>query len=142
MVISNDSLAFESFQKLLLQPAANYISILDPVSLFFQTEEKLYKSVPTRARVMLASVEIVPRLLAYQLKQTGIIFLLEYSTLYMMLQRAVSSSRALQSGLTSSRAVLSQRRSLPLGRWGVACRCMSEDTDSSSSSSGKPCDLF
>lgn len=81
MVISNDSLAFESFQKLLLQPAANYISILDPVSLFFQTEEKLYKSVPTRARVMLASVEIVPRLLAYQLKQTGIIFLLEYSTL-------------------------------------------------------------
>ena len=53
MVISNDSLAFESFQKLLLQPAANYISILDPVSLFFQTEEKLYKSVPTRARVTL-----------------------------------------------------------------------------------------
>lgn len=141
MVISNDSLAFESFQKLLLQPAANYISILDPVSLFFQTEEKLYKSVPTRARVMLASVEIVPRLLAYQLKQTGRNFFagVQYT---MMLQRAVSSSRALQSGLTLSRAVLSQRRSLPLGRWGVACRCMSEDTDSSSSSSGKPCDLF
>ena len=66
-------MALEAVVKNCCYSLQRHVSRLDPVSLFFQTEEKIYKSAPTRARVNVSQRRARPQ----APRKTERIFLLE-----------------------------------------------------------------